>query len=158
MATPPRIVVRNWLIDRLREIAIVNGFHNDVQLVELRRRLTRDLVEGDCPAIVLDPGQDRPRRETAGGNEGNDHHREWDIDLMLLLRSPGDDQVEDAGEKYVADVQRRLIEKRFGNNGKPSDIQFRIVPDDFARIENNVAMAVMGITVFYDFRLGDFKP
>lgn len=159
MNVPPRVVVRDYLIDKLKTITTGNGYSMDVELVELRSRLTRDLNDSDCPAILITLGRDTRRTETLGGNVGNRHFRVWAMDLELTLRdamSQGE-TVTDAGESFLRDVQRCLILNRGNGNGSgmPSDITFEIASSEFTRVRDDFAQYTLGISVLFDFKLAD---
>lgn len=155
----PRQIVRDYVLESLTEITIENEYSQNVETVELRSRLARDLNDSDCPAIIVTLGLDRPLSETQGHNTGNNHFRAWSMDLLLLIRDSGsaDTTIQDAGELFLADVMRCLITNRFnGNNpGKPSDIQFDVASSEFERMENGIAQFNLGINVRYDFTLAN---
>lgn len=151
----PRTTVLEYLLETLKTVTRANGYHTDVQLVELRTRQMRDVNLSEFPAIILTLGQDRPDSETQGNNSANIHFRAWSMALTLALQESMLDSIEVAGEKFLADVQKCLIVNRYGNNGKPSDIQFILSSDEFERMENKTAQFAIGLTVMYDFTIGD---
>lgn len=161
----PRQVVRDWIVAKLKTITLANGFKTQIVTVELRGRQARNVDESECPAIIIDLREDRPERpETQGDNQANNHFRAWSIDLMIVIRDQGvEPTFEDAGEVLLADVERCLINNRFNNspgmaNGKPSDVQFGIIPDEFTRVEaTTMATLKLPIIVKYDFTLGDLQ-
>ncbi len=152
----PRQTVRDYLLQILGTIQKKNQYATEIQTVELKSRLSRDLNDSEFPAVIVTTGTDGPEQETLGNNQGNEHFRSWAIELLLLLKDPGDSTLEDAGEVFLADVMKCLIKNRF-NSGKPYDIQFGITTNNFQAMENKLAAMNLQVTAKYDFTLGDLR-
>ena len=147
----PRQTVRNYWLAKLTTITRANGYRTDVLTVALRSGLVRDLNTSEYPAIIMTQQEDRPLMETLGANTGNNHFREWSLDLHIIAQAQNEQAVEDAGEDLIADVLHCLIVNRF-SGGKPSDVRVdTISPQEFERIENRRAEITMRIVTKYDF-------
>lgn len=161
----PRQTVQSYLVTSLQTILKVNQYHTDVETVEQRLRLSRDIPDTECPAIIIESGQDvEERPETLGGNVGNEYFRNWECTLYLILRNPGDGTIDDAGEDFLADVVCCLIANRSnlmsGKAGKPlpRDIRFPLIDaKGFTQMENGTAEFKLPIHVYYDFTIGDLR-
>lgn len=146
----PRQVVRDHLLTKLRAITVANGYQTNIKTVELRSRLARDIGSSECPAIILTKGRER---EGAEQQTRNDEFRAWSMNLILILKDPGSDDLEDAGEVFLTDVIKCLRTKstRNANNSKPLDISYEIQSDEFERMENQTAQFSIDLTVKYEF-------
>lgn len=158
----PRLTIPDYLVSIYQTILLKNQYHQDVQTVELRKRLSRDIQNDECPAIIIESGIDKEERsETLGGDISNVFFRNWEFQLYLFLRDPGDKDIPDAGENFLADVIRCTIANRFNKalgKSQPRDIRFPDIDSkNFAQMENGYAEFHLPIHVLYDFTIGDLQ-
>jgi hypothetical protein len=158
----PRLTIPDYLVSIYQTILLKNQYHQDVQTVELRKRLSRDLNDSECPAIIIESGLDKEERnETIGHPGGDTFFRNWQFELYLFLRNPGNDDISTAGEEFLADVWRCTLTNRFNKplgKSQPRDIRFPVIDSkNFAQMENGFAEFHLSIHVLYDFTPGDLQ-
>ena len=154
----PRETIIQAIRTRLLDIAVADGFNNDVVTVTIGFEPPHSLNRSDFPLILIEPGPDRDVRETEGAGTDNRYHRAWEMLIGGILWPPGsDEEVRLAGELFLDDIVKRLTtEKTFDVAATTAAVGFvmsEIQPADIFEVrQTKLAWVQVLLTVTYAFK------